>query len=414
MGFGGGQDSLEGSPVDRLFFFGFIALALITLFKRNVNWQLLIRKNWSIFLFYGYLLISVAWADSPFVSFKRWFKEFGNIFVALVILTEEDPRQAFRAVFVRCAYVLIPLSIVFIRYFSDLGRVYNMHSGEIEPVGVAMQKNSLGAMVLVCGLILIWDWFERSRPGAARLGRVERYLPAILLAIGVYLVHLCDSKTSMACLTLGGCILAATRLPLLRKRIGALGGLALAMVLAFFVLDALFGIKDEIVRIMGRDMTFTGRTDVWHALLALNTDPIFGTGFCNFWSDPNYQSRLSDVIAGGRSAHDGYLEVYLDGGMAGIFFLVIMLITVGLKINRQLAVSGDYAVVRFAVFVVMIIGNISESHFGRMSPLGFLFLLAAVDPLREETNHMPSEELLHSVSHSKGLSNLSASPASHP
>ena len=101
--------------MDRLFFFGLILLAFIILWRRRLNWQAVILQNWAIALFYAYLLVSVLWAESSLVSFKRWFKEFGNIVVVLVILTEVNPQEAFRAVFVRCAYVLIPLSLVFIR-----------------------------------------------------------------------------------------------------------------------------------------------------------------------------------------------------------------------------------------------------------------------------------------------------------
>ena len=105
-------------------------------------------------------MVSVLWAHSPLASFKRWFKEFGNIVVLLVILTEEDPQQAIRAVFVRCGFVLIPLSLVFVRWFPDLGRHYNIHSGEMEAVGVTCQKNSLGVMILACSLLIFWDWIE--------------------------------------------------------------------------------------------------------------------------------------------------------------------------------------------------------------------------------------------------------------
>jgi exopolysaccharide production protein ExoQ len=139
LGFGGATDSLEGSPLDRLFFFGMIIAAFVVLSRRRLIWSSIIADNWAIFLFYGFLLLSVLWAEHPFVSFKRWFKEFGNILVVLIILTEEDPLEAFRAVFMRCAYVLLPLSVVFIRYFPDLGRYYSLHSGQMEAVGVTCQ-----------------------------------------------------------------------------------------------------------------------------------------------------------------------------------------------------------------------------------------------------------------------------------
>jgi O-antigen ligase len=377
LGFGGAEDTLEGSPVDRIFFFGMILAALITLKRRRFAWGPAIAKNWPIFLFYAYLLVSVLWAESSSVSFKRWFKEFGNIPVALVILTEANPQEAFRAVFVRCAYLLFPLSVIFIRYFPALGRNYSLHSGQMEATGVTFQKNSLGALVLVCGLVLIWDWFERSRPGAAPQERTERWLPPVILATGAYLLYVCDSKTSIACLVIGALIISAVRLPLLRRRIGALGIYVLAAVIAFFVLDQVFGISGSVLAMMGRDATFTGRTDVWRVLLDLKTDPLVGTGFCSFWSDKFYQSQLPDWVA--FSAHNGYLETYIDGGWCGVFLLGVMLLIVGLRINRHLAFGGNYALVRFAVFVAILVGAFSESHFGRMSPLGFLFLLSALE-----------------------------------
>jgi Lipid A core - O-antigen ligase and related enzymes len=311
------------------------------------------------------------------VSFKRWFKEFGNIIVLLVILTEVNPQEAFRAVFVRCAYVLLPLSFIFIRWFPNLGRHYSIHSGAMEATGVTFQKNSLGACVLVVTLVLMWDWMERSRPGMPRWGKMERWVPLAVLALAAYLIHLCDSKTSIACLLLGGGILAAVKLPLLRQKIGQFGGYALAGLALFYLIDHMFGVSEWIVRSMGRDMTFTGRTDVWRELLALKTDPIFGLGFCSIWSNRSILDRLPDWV--GASAHNGYLEMYLDGGYLAVFFLALMLLMVSLKINRQLKHAGTYALIGFAVVLVTIIGDFSESHFGRMSPLGFLFLLVAFE-----------------------------------
>ena len=167
VGFGGSEGSLEGSPLDRTFYFFMIFAAIRVLSKRRVDWGELVSKNWPIFILYGYLLVTVLWANSPVASAKRWFKELGNVFVILVLLTEIDPLQAIRAVFVRCAYVLIPLSVAYIRYFPELGRRYS-RSGALEVTGATQQKNSLGSMVLVFGLILVWDWIERSRASRAQ------------------------------------------------------------------------------------------------------------------------------------------------------------------------------------------------------------------------------------------------------
>ena len=377
LGFGGGENTLEGSPADSLAFFILILAAFITLARRRLNWSVVISENWPIFLFYAFLLVSVLWANSPLVSFKRWFKEFGNIAVLLVILTEAKPQQALRAVFVRCACLLLPLSFVFIRYFPALGRFYSIHGGEGEITGVTTQKNSLGVLLLVCGMILLWDWLElRKKQRSSKTRRVDTGIHLGLLLLAVYLLRLSDSATSMVCLLFGAAIISSTRLPFFRNRRHLLGVAALAAILVFWVFDQTVGIKQNVVAGLGRDMTFTGRTDVWRELLNLHTDPVLGVGFMSFWDDARYQSKLPDWVA--FSAHNGYLDEYLAGGWVGIFFLVVMFLATGLRINKTLGQDGDYGAVRLAVFFVFIIGNFSESNIACMTPIGFLFLLAAI------------------------------------
>jgi O-antigen ligase len=375
LGWSGG-DTLEGSPIDRWFFFGLIFAAFVVLSRRGMAWLPFFSRNWPIVLFYGYLLFTVLWANSPLSSFKRWTKEFGNIFIVLVILTEADPLQAIRAVFVRCAYVLIPLSIIFIRYYPDLGRRYSIHSGELEITGVTTQKNSLGAMILVCALVFIWDWLERSRPGAEARTRFDRSLPIGLLAIAGWLLYSSDSKTSITCLAVAAGIIAAVRLPVLHRRISAMGAYVLVAGVVFFLLDREFGISAALVSNLGRDMTFTGRTDVWRELLAVHTDPLFGTGFMSFWDDAQYRARLPEWVA--FSAHNGYLEIYLASGAIGAAFLGLLLLVTGARINQALAGADTYAAVRFAIFVAVLMANFFESNFACMTPLGFLFLVAAI------------------------------------
>jgi exopolysaccharide production protein ExoQ len=379
LGFGGGSDTLEGSPMDRLFYIVMIVAALVVLARRRVVWSRITVENWAIFLFYGFLLLSVIWAYSPFASFKRWFKEVGNIFVLLVILTEVDPQQALRAVFFRCGCVLMPLSVIFVRWFPELGRNYNIHSGMMEVTGVTFQKNSLGAMVLVCSLIILWDWLElrklHKRNPQDGL-RFDLNLRLALLLCGAYLLYACDSKTSMTCLLLGVAVLAATRLPVLRQRLRLIGVLAIAGFAGYLVLDQMFDVKKVVLNGLGRNATLTGRTDVWQALMSAGTDPILGTGYMSFWDDPRYLSKQPD--GDNVSAHNGYLEIYLCDGAVGVALLAVMLLASGIRIYKALAWDGDYGVVRFAVFMVALLANYTESNFAWMTPIGFLFLTATI------------------------------------
>ena len=87
----------------------------------------------------------------------------------------------------------------------------------------------------------------RTALGTATLGLelVEQVpeLEAVVVPIGFYLLWLSDSKTSTVCLLVGSAIIAAVRLPLLRRRISAMGFYFLATAVAFFLLDSAFGIS---------------------------------------------------------------------------------------------------------------------------------------------------------------------------
>jgi len=64
----------------------------------------------------------------------------------MVIVSEVNPRQSLASLLRRCAYVLIPFSVVLIKYYPALGRQYGRWSGIEMWIGVTNQKNSLGIL----------------------------------------------------------------------------------------------------------------------------------------------------------------------------------------------------------------------------------------------------------------------------
>ncbi|PYS71570.1 MAG: hypothetical protein DMF73_10500, partial [Acidobacteria bacterium] len=107
----------EGSPLDACFYFALIAVGFCVLLQRQVRLSEILQNN-------GWL-ISIVWSDFPFVAFKRWFKVLGHPIMVLIILTEPDPEKALSRVMKRCAYIVVPVSILFIKYYPELGRGFD-------------------------------------------------------------------------------------------------------------------------------------------------------------------------------------------------------------------------------------------------------------------------------------------------
>ena len=116
------ESYLDGSPVDRNVFLLLILGGVFVLRGRRVNWRLFRNQNFWLICYYVFCGISILWSEYPFVTFKRWFKEIGTVVMVLVIMTDRDPIKAFQEVFVRCAFLLIPTSILVIKYYLDVGR----------------------------------------------------------------------------------------------------------------------------------------------------------------------------------------------------------------------------------------------------------------------------------------------------
>src|SRR4051794_28364945 len=110
---------LEGSPFDKLLFFGLIAAGLVVVAKRPYSWRAIIQNNRNLFIFIIYLGVSTLWSEFPFVAFKRWFKDLGNVVMVLVILSEENPLEALKTVLMRFAWMSIIYSVICIKYYPD-------------------------------------------------------------------------------------------------------------------------------------------------------------------------------------------------------------------------------------------------------------------------------------------------------
>jgi exopolysaccharide production protein ExoQ len=76
----------------------------------------IVRNNQWLAIFFVYCFLAIFWSDFPFVAFKRWMKVLGHPIMALIVLTKPDPGEALTRLMKRCAYVIVPVSLLFIKY----------------------------------------------------------------------------------------------------------------------------------------------------------------------------------------------------------------------------------------------------------------------------------------------------------
>ncbi len=187
---------LEGSSLDRSVFLLLILMGSIVLARRSVNWRKVLVNNAAITAFFALSLVSIAWSDFPFVAAKRWYKVFGHIVMALIVLTDPNPRRAFTALFWRNACILIPLSVLFIKYFPEFGRYFDYWTGEAFNAGVTTNKNSLGVFCLVM-IPMLLSMLLASKSKTSSSVWIDKWINVALLVMAAWLLHLARSSASL-------------------------------------------------------------------------------------------------------------------------------------------------------------------------------------------------------------------------
>jgi len=371
----GGVSVEDGSPIDAAFYFGLIATALLVLYRRRVSLGRFIRNNRWLALYLVFCLIAVSWSDFPYVSFKRWIKLLGDPVMALVILTEPEPMAALAQLGKRCAYFMLPLSILFIKYFPDLGRYFDPWSGAPMNTGVSTNKNELGFDCWILGMIVFWHMLHVLKWERSRLKWNELMLCSGLLAMDVWLLRMAQSMSSLVAFALGSAIMLFFGLRWVRvQRAGAY----IAAGAAICVIAGTVGFFGDFIHLLGRNETLTGRTDIWRMLWNWNINPIIGTGFEGFWLGER-REEIQSVQPALNEAHNGYLETYLNLGFIGVGITIAMLLAAYAKSRRQLFHNFEFGRLSLAYLVSFILYNWTEAAFRLNGLPFFMFFVVAIN-----------------------------------
>lgn len=370
------EQLMDGSPLDRDIFVLLLFLALIVLLVRAAAATKVLRVNAPIVLFVFYCATSIAWSDFPEVAFKRWIKSLGDFVMIMIVLTEPDVSVAVKRIVARVSFVLLPVSVLFIKYYPDWGRAYDTRwEGTVFYTGVATDKNMLGMTCLIFGLGLVWSFLQLLRMEKGKRRTRSLIAVAVTLGIDLFLLATANSMTSLSCFALGSGLIVVASIPrFARKR--ALINIMLGGCIAFCFCVLFLDLGSVVLQALGRNPTLTGRTDLWDALRGMVVNPWLGAGFESFWLGDRLQKLWSIFWWHPNESHNGYLETYLNLGGVGIALLGVLMVTGYRNINRKLREGASLAPLWLAFFFVGVAYNFTEAAVRTVSPVWIFFMLA--------------------------------------
>lgn len=376
-----GTDDISGSPLDRIVLSGMLCIGLALLVNRGFNWSDAVRNYPWLFMLIGYMFVSILWSDIPYTSLKRWVREIIVVVMAFLTLTERDSRQAVESILRRMVYVLIPFSLLLIRYYPEHGVVFGRWEGERMWVGLTLQKNGLGRLCTVSALYLCWVLIMRWREKRPSVSKYQTYGEILILLITLWLLKgppAVYPATATVALFLGLAMLLG--LFWMNKRQARPSA---KLVLLVFSLIITLGIVTPIVggrtvasfaSTLGRSENLTGRTDIWAKLFsAADSHPFGGYGFGGFWT-PETQEETFGI----KEAHNGYLDVYLALGILGLALNVTFWLSCCCNAYSILSYDHYWGALCICFLLMAGIHNVTESTldlFSRQMTMVVVFLL---------------------------------------
>ena len=193
--------------------------------------------------------------------------------------------------------------------------------------GIAVSKNFLGQGAIIC-IICFANIIKSDSLN-------EKYIFSFFLILSVILLLGSKSMTSILTLFILLYLLLLSKLNTIFKslQIGNLYTMSFHIFTVSSLLAVYIGAQEIIVTFfdnLGKDLTFTGRVNLWIDMINLTIRKIpFGYGYGGFWVINRSNSDLFWLFEKypwlPNEAHSGYIDIFVQVGIFGILLFIILL-----------------------------------------------------------------------------------------
>lgn len=344
-----------------------MTFSILLLYSSMKRKGLVASWSWSnalIPLFYGiYLalgLVSFFWSSDVGYSALQLLMNmesflFAYYFISVYLLLRQYyPEEQVRLSHILGNAVFVILLVFLIGVIVDPDTFFRLtHGGEEARLGgYLMNPNELG-MLAVVGASMVCMEFSQKR---------NKFLLVFMLLVAITDLVLTGSRSSLV-----GFVLVLLYFTFRSKsrplKISVLSAMLLATPFVLSTIVFKQGNADEV-------LSMTGRLPFWKALLSegLPKEPLFGFGYMRIAYGDYFQSVHTYA---GQMTHNTFIQVLMNLGLVGFFFVIIQLVMTVVNYLR----SADTEKRNFfvALFVPILINSFTEFGIFGETNYGILF-----------------------------------------
>jgi O-antigen ligase len=363
---------------------------VVLLWRRALAGQ--VARNLNIFFtaFIALVLLSFTWSIESVITLTRFSAICIVCLVCAAFVLVGWRERRFQDIVLRFMTALCVGSLIFIMVMPDLAKEHGTTlSLEGAWHGLLSQKNGLGHAASITVFFWVHSW----------LAKESKFLPFVLgCGAGFTCLILSHSSTSLfATFFAVALLLLLLKGPQGKRRymvfivVAFVATILLYSLAVLNIIPGLDVILQPIVTLTGKDMTFSGRTQIWAVIRQhIAERPLLGTGYGAYWigrvrTSPSYVfiTRLSNFYP--TEAHNGYLDIINDLGYVGLTCLLGYVVVFLRQSLALLKVDYVQASLYLALLFEELINNLSESDWLSISSTSFVVVTLATFALARTT-----------------------------
>jgi len=358
---------------------GGAALALIV---RPRAASRMVYLYWLAFLAPALAAFSLLWAVDPTLAFRRSGSLFLTVIFAIWLAERFDQKVLFRLLLAAC--VLLCAASWYTVLFNPRMGVHQPNDGfGLEHVGawrgVYAFKNDFGRAIALCAMVF----------GIAGVWMRKYWYVFAFLFVQAFILIL-NSRSSQAMFLsvvpfMAYVLITWLRTMTARTRTLVIAAILPLLVIAYMTSQLLFS---QVLALLGRDGTLTGRTEIWAAVIqSMQSHFLFGGGFGSGWEIVKDRVTVMTGVTVGH-AHNGYLDLLTDLGIVGLLVVLVLPLTVlSLSIRNLFSPdAGIIAALGFSYVVFYLAGNAAASFLLLHNSIYWVIPITAYCGLRQIYN----------------------------
>lgn len=275
-------------------------------------------RYWYLMALPIFCLLSAVWSQYPAISFRFGIQLTATVLIAIAMASTTSARAFSRALFGVFSLAMLT-SILFGDVRSDTGAW----------LGIYGSKNALAGEAATYVIVCTSQILDRTASNG------HRVLAVLGLMIGAMLLLLAQSTGALIvvppALFLLFSLLVIYRLSVVQRLVAMTFAVLLAAMMALLVTIYADALLDLLLETTGKDVTLTGRTDLWRIARELIAErPFFGIGYQAFWVKGYAPAEVlwynfAIESRSGFNFHNTYLSNAVEIGVIGVFLQVVVL-----------------------------------------------------------------------------------------